>query len=69
MREIIHRIDKGIADSEVRIQEEVADYIDTYASRIGEQLAQYGSVAIPTFAGDFILTLEHLQEIAGRQDE
>jgi hypothetical protein len=61
---LISRIDASIADSDERIQEEVAAYIEEHPEEVGEQIAKHGTALIPTFAGDYLLTEEQLTEIA-----
>lgn len=62
---LISRIDASIKDSDFRIQQEVAEYIDQHPDVVGTQIAENGVAKIPTFAGDFLVTEEQLREIAG----
>jgi hypothetical protein len=62
---LITRIDESIADSDQRIQNEVAEYVELHPDFVGEQIADHGFAKIPTFAGDYTLTEEQLREIAG----
>ena len=62
---LISRIDASIEESDHRIQEEVAEYIDQHPDVVGEQIAETGVAKIPTFAGEFLLTEQQLRELAG----
>lgn len=62
---LVNQIDDSIVDSDERIQEEVAAYVELHPEDVGEQIAKYGSALIPTFAGDYTLTEEQLRESAG----
>jgi hypothetical protein len=62
---LITRIDESIADSDRRIQDEIAEYVESHPDDIGLQIANHGFAKIPTFAGDYTLTEEQLREIAG----
>lgn len=59
-------IERGIKDSDDRIQSEVAAYIENHMDEVAKDLADSGRCLIPTFAGDFTLTVEHLEEIANQ---
>jgi hypothetical protein len=60
---LLNRIDDSIKDSDLRIQEEIASYIELNPSRVGEQIVKTGHASIPTFAGIYTLTEAQLEEI------
>jgi len=62
---LIVSIDMSIADSDERIQEQVARYIELHSDEIAQEIAAHGDAIIPTFAGDYVLTEDQLRRIAG----